>query len=401
MSETTQTLTPFEAITGSANEAVMGFAPDHILDSNIFNAIKKDYEKPSLFLGEQMGLLDTIHVHYPELTELQDRLQEMNWKHNEFPFESCNVQFKTCDPGTYQVMIRTLAWQWEADSIAARTLLAVMAPFISATELLGVWGEISRNEFLHSRTYSHIVKSSFDDPEVALKEILEVKESMWRAHTVSRIMGQTYQISHKYALGLIEKDDPIIYDTIFLFVVALWCLEGVQFASSFGVTFIVAENGDFVPIGRTVQKICQDELVIHVATCRKILEIELQTPRGIQTYLRLRDTVKTIIDEVRDTELAWNQNLLSEGRELYNKKTNTKITPEHLNGHTLVQCRPIYDFFGLPYGCTIPEVSPLDYLKEWFDINLVKGAPQEEKQGNYLMGGLVRDDHREIYNVNF
>ena len=367
---------------------------NQILPFNIFNAAKTDYARPSLFLGEPMGLLDTINVHYPELTELQDRLIEMNWKHNEFPFELCNTQFKTCDRGLYEVMIRTLAWQWEADSIAARTLLPVMAPFISSTELFGLWGEISRNEYLHARTYSHIVKSSFDNPNEVLADILAVRESLDRSVAISKVMQRAYLVSHQLSLGQLKREDEEVYDAVFLFVVAVWCLEAIQFMSSFGVTFAVAETGMFVPIGYAVQKICQDESVIHQYAGRKILEIELQTKRGISTYLRLQSQIKDIVDEVVQTELDWNANLLSEGRSLEG------YTVDMLNGHTLVQAKPVYEFFGIQTDHVFPEITPLNHLKGWFDINGVKGAPQEIKQGNYLLDGLVRDDQRKVIDVS-
>lgn len=366
-----------------------------LLPSSIFNANKTDYEEPTLFLGQEMGLLDTINVSHPQLVTLHDRLIEMNWKHNEFPFDTCNVQFKTCDKGVYDVMIRTLAWQWEADSIAARTLLPVMAPFISSTALFGLWGEISRNEFLHARTYSHIVKSSFDNPSEVLADILAVKESLQRAHTVSAVLQRAYDVSHRFALGQLSKDDQEVYDAIFLFIVALWCLEAIQFMSSFGVTFAVAETGLFVPIGRAVQKICQDESVIHAVANRKILEIELQTKRGIETYTRLRPIIQTIVDEVVETEFNWNANVLGEGRSLKD------VTVGMLNGHTLFHAKDIYNFLGLECKYAFPDKSPMNHLKEWFNINSVKGAPQEEKQGNYLLGGMVNDGHRNVIDITF
>lgn len=113
----------------------------------IFNANKTDYEAPSLLLGKSApGLFDTINKQYPKIWDLYKLMKKLDWDENEFNYSSCNVEFKTCPPSTYDMMIRTLAWQWEADSVAARMVLPVGAPFISSPELLAAWSAVNTNE---------------------------------------------------------------------------------------------------------------------------------------------------------------------------------------------------------------------------------------------------------------
>lgn len=361
---------------------------EHLIDASIFNTQKTDYELPSLFLGQEMGLLDSINRNFPDIFEKYKKLKEMDWDENDHPFDSCNTEFKTCSKSDYQIAIRSLSWQWEADSIAARSLVAVTAPFISSSDLFFAYGRIADNEGLHALTYSEIVKSSFDDPRLVLAEILAVNEAMKRAETVSRIFHQAYVMSHRLALGEVDRNAQSTYNAIFLFVVAMWCMEKVQFMSSFATTFGLAESGMFVPIGDAVQKICMDESVIHQAVQRQVLTHELKTPRGMRAFQENKEIIRRLIDEVVHTEFTWNASLFQDGRQLAGQNE------QMLNQHTLYHAGPIYEFFGFVADHVIPTQAPLSYIDKWFGINSVKAAPQEQRKGNYLLGGTVKDDDR-------
>ena len=101
----------------------------------VFNYDKTDYQKPLLLLGQRPGLFDTVNRHYPEIWKLYKAQKSLDWDENEFDYSSCNADFKSCSRSTYDMMIKTLAWQWEADSVASRAIAPVLAPFITSSEL--------------------------------------------------------------------------------------------------------------------------------------------------------------------------------------------------------------------------------------------------------------------------
>ena len=133
-----------------------------MLDENIFNTHHTYHPKTqSLFLQEKPGLVDSIHKYHPEIWRLYKKLKSLDWDENEFDFSSCMAEFKTCSKTHYEMMIKTIAWQWEADSIAAHNLIPIAAPFVSSSELWALWLEIGKNEMLHALTYCEIVKNIF------------------------------------------------------------------------------------------------------------------------------------------------------------------------------------------------------------------------------------------------
>lgn len=162
--------------------------------SNVFNQGKTDYSVPKLFLGEPNGLMDTVHNHYPKIESLYRKLKSLDWSDQEFDFSSCVTDFQTCSKSTYDMMIRTLAWQWEADSIVAHSISPVAAPFVSNSQLWTAWCEVTKNECL---TPEHEVLTS-----TGWKNIDKVNTS----DLVAQWDYNTHSIDFVNPTGIVEED---------------------------------------------------------------------------------------------------------------------------------------------------------------------------------------------------
>ena len=354
------------------------------IDANIFNTEKTDYKQPSLFMGQKLGLLDTINKNYPEIFRLYKKMKSLDWDEGEFDFTGCNTEFKTCGKNTYDIMIRTLSWQWEADSVACKSIIPIIAPFVTSTELWVAWQRLADSESTHSLSYSEMVRNSFDDPDAVLKEILEVTEALQRMDAVADVFSTVYNTSLALASGQIEKDQKA-YEDIYMFVVAMYCLERIQFVASFAVTFAVANSGQFVQFGKAVQKICQDEFEVHQLLDRAVLDYEAKTEYGKLARINNKQRIETLVTSVINSELNWVDYLLSDGRELVG------MTPELLKGWVLYNAKDVLDYFNIEHGYDIPTKNPIPFIEDWIDINRIQASPQEEKNGQYMLG-MVMDD---------
>lgn len=349
--------------------------------------------KSTLFLGTDPGLFDTVNKHYPKIWGLYKTMKSLDWSEDEFDYTQCNLDFKNCPKAVYDMMIRTLAWQWEADSVASRSIAPVLAPFITDSSLWAAWQRISDNEVVHAATYSEIVRMSFDNPELVLTDILAVKESFVRLTTVKEVLDNAYRASHQWPLGLIGEEEA--YDALFLMIVALFLLERVQFMASFAITFTICGTGLFQSIGKAVQKIAQDELEVHVELDKEVLRVELQTERGKNAYEQLKPKIQKLCDEVLESELAWTDYLFSEGRELVG--ANAHI----IKAWVLFNAAPVYKFLDLTSEHKFPRHNPMPHMEDWIDISKTQAAPQEQDNNQYKVGTIVRDDSQVSFDVDF
>lgn len=366
-----------------------------MLDSKIFNVSKTDYQKPSLLLGSQdMGLFDTVNKLYPEIWERYKSVKSLDWDENEFDYSSCNADFKKVPKHTADKMIKTLAWQWEADSIAAKSVYAILAPFISSPELNAALQQVSANENVHAATYSEIVRMSFDNPREVLDEVLSIQESFRRLEVVGSVFSEAYTRSHEYALGL-KGNNQDTYNKAFMMFCALIALEGIQFMSSFAVTFSIVETGVFLPIGKAVQKIAQDELEEHVALDRAVILNELKTERGKVAYNECKDKIGLMINEVIESEFKQTDYLYSDGHE------EVGMNADLSKKWTLWCAKPIYELFNIEPKYELPKSNPLKFMNKWLDISATQASPQEQDNGQYRVNVTRRTDEGTSFDVDF
>src|SRR5690625_7422729 len=88
------------------------------------------------------------------------------------------------------------------------------------------------------------------------------RSSDLRLERVVKAFDEAFTASHQYALGQIPNNQET-YNKVFMMVVALYCMERIQFLASFAVTFAICDTGMFQPIGKAVQK------KIGRASCRE------------------------------------------------------------------------------------------------------------------------------------
>jgi ribonucleoside-diphosphate reductase beta chain len=229
-----------------------------------------------------------------------------------------------------------------------------------------------------------MVRNSFDDPDKVLKEILEVSEALQRMDVVAETFSKVYDTSLALATGKIEKDQKA-YEDIYMFVVAMYCLERIQFVASFAVTFAVANGGQFVQFGKAVQKICQEEFEVHQLLDRAILDYESKTQHGRLARINNKERIKKLVLSVIESEINWVEYLLSDGRELVG------MTKELLKAWVLYNAKDVLQYFDIDHDYEIPLKNPIPFIEDWIYINRIQASPQEQQNGQYMLG-MVMDD---------
>ena len=361
----------------------------------MFNEQKtlEQYRKTPLFLGAEPGLFDTVHKQYPKIWSLYKEMKSLDWDSDEFDYTQCNTDFKNCPKDVSDIMIKTLAFQWEADSIASRSIIACFAPFISNSELFAAWQRISDNEVVHATTYSEIVRMSFDNPNLVLSDILKVKESLVRLETVGKVFKQLQIKGGQYNLGQIGVDQDL-YNSIYLGVCTMLMLERIQFMSSFAITFTICDSGIFQPIGQAVKKIAQDELEVHQELDKEIIRTEHKTDFGRVAKEQTKDQVKKIFEEVVNSELLWTDYLFS-GKQLVG--TNVEMVKKWV----LFNAKDVARFLDIETEFVFPKQNPMPGLENWINMNKQQAAPQEQDLAAYKVGAVVNDDANVSFDIDF
>lgn len=360
------------------------------INSKLFNVNKSDYGNTALFLAEDPGLGDTINRPHPDIWDLYKTLKSQDWDEHEWNYSTCRDDFVDNLNGMGDLMIAQIAWQWEADTTASRSILGVFGPFIANSELFAAWSMITHNENVHWSTYSEIVRMSFDDPREVIDEVTQMHEALDRLTITGKVLSETYTLSHRYALGEVENDQET-YNQVLLGVAALYLLERVQFMASFAITFGITDQDLFLPIGKAVQKIAMDEYEIHTELDRLIFQKEFQTDRGKAFLAEHRHTVEEMIDDTVQGEFEFLAYVYD------HKGTIPGVTLEMLYDWVRFMTIEVREVFGLPLPENTPKQNPLPYMADWLDLDRFQDSPMEEQSAQYRTGVLVNDDDDEDF----
>ena len=364
-----------------------------ILPKNIFNIDKTDYGSRHLILNEPGGLFDTIAKPYPIISKHHERLVSLDWNLKDHDFSKCKPEFDACSEGDYKTMITTIAYQWETDSIAASSPVIILGLLNPSSQMWEAVVEICRNELIHAKTYSEIVRTSFADPDKVKKDVLAIQEMLQRNATIANLFSKAKDVALAYATGQASEEDA--YEAGLNLIAGLYFLERVQFMVSFAITFTYAEAQMFVPIAKAVQRISQDEYQVHQRFQRDCLAIELATEKG-QAYIAKNEAyLNQVFLEVVQGELDSADFLLPNTKDGFQL---TGLTNELLREFVIYcaqDCQNFFEFPEWPYAHVAN--NPLSNLQDWFQLEM-QGSPQEEASRNnaYLSGNIVDDSDEEI-----
>lgn len=360
---------------------------------SVFNFKNTEWEtgQHGLFLGQEPGLYDSVNVHYPEIFSIYKLQKSIDWSEDEINLEQSRLDLLSCPKSTYDIMLENIAFQWEADSVASRAIAPLLAPFITNSEYWAAVQKVSEIEVLHALTYSEIVRQCVANPNEVFSRVMHNSNVLDRLTVVATVFNDLQITGAKYTLG-IAKNDQSTYNVIFKAIVALYCLERLQFIASFAATFAIVEQGYFQGIGKLVQKIMQDEIGCHAELDRLVLVTELKTERGQVAMAECYDEIVSIITSIVDAEKAWNRYLFSNGRTIVG--LNIPLLDEWVDYNASAMAKT---FMPTSFTINAPATNPLKYMENWLDINKFQNAQQEGDGNNYALNTVVNNvDDSEI-----
>lgn len=332
--------------------------------------------KYPLFLGDDLGFPDTVNITYPVLEELYQKQLAQIWNEFEIGLQQDRVEMASLPVGTVSPMRLTVLTQALSDAMASRTISAVMMPYASNPEfenLLNLWTFF---ETIHNRTYAHIIKQTFDNPEEMLEQAYDDERIMLRSQAIL----DAFDDAANLPVGASLLDAKVAILKAFT---ALFALEAIMFMSSFAVTFGIAETGVFQGIGKLVELICKDE-VLHTRMDYEVLNILIGEGTWGEALEVARPEMKIILDDVVSHELSWSEYVFEEGQVV-------GLTPALLQDYVQHMAKPVYDALGVQYDFTVVDDNPLKYMDKYIDSSVMQVANQELQSGQYQIGAIVDD----------
>lgn len=350
-----------------------------------------------LFLGQRLGLYDSIYVAYPKLLDFYKLQRSLRWTEDEVNLEQSRLDLLPMgrggksNPEEIDLMVKNLALLWELDSVASRSIIALLAPFISNSEMTALATEWSAMEIIHALTYSEILRQCVPDTKRAVEEVVKNDEVLGRSELIINTFDNLARAGAEYNAGRI-KDSPELKAIIFKGMVGLYLLERVQFMSSFATIFAFAESGRCIGIAKLVQLICRDELA-HARFSSTIIGILRSNPEWAEVFEDIKPELNKMLEEVMQREFKWNSYLFSEGRKIIG------LNELLLNEWVLHCALDLATDLDLDFKWQRVEELPIRWMDNWIDFDKTQNANQEVDNTSYRMNMVADDVDDEIFDI--
>lgn len=364
---------PHAKYIGGYTELVGHFKPAAAERRTVFNLENTGHETGEypLFLGEDLGFVDTINRPYPILDTLFQEQAAQLWNEFEVDITQDRQDMINAPKPLVDCMVKTILWQHLADSIASRSITGILLENVSNSDLENWYNAVAFFESIHARTYSHIIKQTFVDPNDALREGYKNMSVIARSDVLRNVFDD---------LGNLPRNAPIELrrEKLYVALAALYMLEAVNFMSSFAITFGIAELGFFQGIAQLVVLIARDEM-LHARGGMNIFKIEIEN--NPKEYAKVKPKIQEVFNAILEQESMWTDYLFSEGREIL--RLNKNLVMDYVK----YRARPVAASLGLDTA-DLPKESPLPYMERYLDSSKVQVAAQEMQLSSYLLNSV-------------
>ena len=335
---------------------------------SVFDTNKIDATKQPAFFGSPVNIARYDKQRYSIFEKMTDKQLGFFWRPEEVDIARDSKDFKALTPQEQHIFTSNLKRQILLDSVQGRGPVEVFLPLCSLPELENWLITWSFFETIHSRSYTHIIRNVYNDPSKVFDEMLDIKEIVDCAESISRYYDQLTENPNKKNLWLCLN--------------AVNALEGIRFYVSFACSWAFAELKKMEGNAKIIKFIARDENV-HMASTQQLIKL---LPKEDDEYAKLKeecaDEVREIFREVIEQEKTW-------ARYLFKDASMIGLNDELLCNY--VDWLGNKRMYAIGLSNERGGSDPLPWTQKWISGAEVQVAPQETEITSYIIGGIKKD----------
>ncbi len=355
------------------------------MTKTVFNKEDIDFTKEPMFFGEGQNVQRYDVFKYPQFDKLNQTMIGYFWRPEEVSLQKDRADFQNFRPEQKHIFTSNLKYQTLLDSVQGRGPSLMFLPYVSNPELEGCIVTWDFFETIHSRSYTHIMKNVYPDPSEVFNTILNDKEILKRATSVTK----NYDSFGKAAEDYFVKGKGDLLDVkrkLYLAMINVNLLEGLRFYVSFACTFGFGELKLMEGSAKILSLIARDEATHLNLSTHVIKAWQKGDDKEMTKAMKGQD--KVVIQMFKDCveeEKAWAKHLFKDGSIIgLNEKLLGQYV-EHIANKRLkaLGYDQIFD--------TSATQNPLPWTQHWLSSRGMQVAPQETEVESYIVGGIKQD----------
>lgn len=355
-----------------------------------FNQTPNNALLEPMFLGNSVNVARYDQQRFVAFEKLIEKQLSFFWRPEEIDVSKDRADWQSLTASEKHIFISNLKYQTLLDSMAARSVNAVLLPLVSLPEV-ETWVETwAFSETIHSRSYTHILRNLFTDPSEVFDDIMVNPAILKRASSIAKYFDAviiTTQLLQSQGAGSYEVDGRTIEvserklkERLFLAICSVNALEAIRFYVSFACSFAFAERELLEGNAKIIKLIARDE-ALHLTGTQHILNNWMSgkdDPEMQEIATELREEGKQIFMDVVEQEKEWADYLFKDGSMI---GLNAAILKQYIEYTSNQRMAAIG--FDAPFDI---KSNPLPWMNAYLVSDNVQVAPQETEISSYLVG---------------
>ena len=369
----------------------------------VFNTNTIDSTKQPMFFGAPLGVQRYDKFKYPVFDKLTQTQLGYFWRPEEVSLQKDRADYQTLRPEQKHIFTANLKYQILLDSVQGRGPGMAFIPYVSLPELESAMTAWEFMEMIHSRSYTYIIKNVYPDPTEVLDTIIEDKQILQRAESVTAAYdefiaaAQLYGSSNiwKYAQQGVPMAENELFELkrkLYRAIVNVNILEGIRFYVSFACSFAFGELKLMEGNAKIIGLIARDESQ-HLVLTQNILNKwrDGDDPDIIQIAKEEESNVIQMFKDCVEEEKMWAEYLFKDGSMV---GLNAKLLQKYVEWIANRRMKAI----GLKPVFDVPaSTNPLPWTEHWLNSKSMQVAPQETEVESYVIGGIKQDVKKDSF----
>lgn len=371
-----------------------------------FNQNANDALKEPMFFGQNVNVSRYDQQKFANFERLIEKQLSFFWRPEEVDVSKDRADWQSLTSSERHIFISNLKYQTLLDSMAARSVNAVLLPIVSLPEL-ETWVETwAFSETIHSRSYTHILRNLFNEPGEVFDDIVVNPSILKRAGSIAKYFDDLIlatQLFHSQGEGSYEIDGKVIDVTqrklkemLYLAICSVNALEAIRFYVSFACSFAFAERELLEGNAKIIKLIARDE-ALHLTGTQTILNLWANgqdDPEMEEICREMKDEGRALFLDVVEQEKEWAEYLFKDGSMIGLNAEILKQYIEYISNQRMAA-------IGLdsPFST---KTNPLPWINAYLSSDNVQVAPQETEISSYLVGQVdssVSSDDFDDFNL--
>jgi ribonucleoside-diphosphate reductase beta chain len=355
-----------------------------------FNQTPNNALLEPMFLGNSVNVSRYDQQRFVAFEKLIEKQLSFFWRPEEVDVSKDRSDWQSLTGPEKHIFISNLKYQTLLDSMAARSVNAVLLPLVSLPEV-ETWVETwAFSETIHSRSYTHILRNLFTDPGEVFDDIVVNPAILKRAASIAKYFDSviiTTQLLQSQGEGTYEVDGETIEvstrklkERLYLAVCSVNALEAIRFYVSFACSFAFAERELLEGNAKIIKLIARDE-ALHLTGTQHILNNWMSgkdDPEMKVIAEEMKEQGLQIFLDVVEQEKEWAEYLFKDGSMIGLNAAILNQYIEYISNQRLTAIG-----FDAPFDI---KSNPLPWMNAYLVSDNVQVAPQETEISSYLVG---------------